>query len=252
MSRAEAVQQAPADLADVPMAIVRTKTFEKAQAMAALAVRDRSIAGFFGDAGTGKTFALRYFCQHTPVETVFVTAAPRPQRKEIFEELLLETTGNVPKVATRELRRMCEEVFSEQPRAVVIDESQNLSSLWHEQLRALHDHPGASFALLLVGGVGAARTLKKDPQLWSRVAMTVIFEELEGDELHQVLSALHPVLANTDRALLDDIDHRDCRGNLRNWATFVQLALPLLQNARVHDRFSEKVVRAVFSLRGVR
>jgi DNA transposition AAA+ family ATPase len=239
------------DVLEQPAATVRTKSFVLAQTVAKRAVELSAIAGLFGEPGTGKTHAARYFCATSPVEVVYVTSSPSPQVKEIYEELLIQTLGEMKRGSARDLRRLCEEVLSDRPRVVVIDECQHLSYLWHQQLRTLHDHPEAKFAMLLVGGTNTERTLKRDPQLWSRVKMRVHFEALKGEELLQVLSEMHPVFANTDPQLLADIDLKSCRGNLREWATFLELALPLLRNARLHDRLTPKVVRAVFTYRGI-
>jgi DNA transposition AAA+ family ATPase len=240
-----------ADAAGPPAATVRTKSFVLAQTVAARAVELNAIAGFFGDPGTGKTHAARHFCATSPVEVVYITASPSPQLKEIYEELLTQTLGEMRTGSVRDLRRLCAQVLGERRRVVVIDECQHLSYLWHQQLRTLHDHPDAQFSMLLVGGRNAERTLKRDPQLWSRVKMRVHFEALEGNELVEALAAMHPVFANTDPQLLQDIDRKSCRGNLREWTTFLELASPLLRGSRHPDRLTTKVVRAVFTLRGV-
>lgn len=231
---------------------VRTKAFTLAQTIGGRAVANASMAGFFGDPGTGKTHALRYFTAQTTVPCIYVTASPSPQTKEIFEEILLGAGRPVDEVTTRELRRDCQEVLAEERRALIIDECQHLSNLWHQQLRSLHDRHDAQFALLLVGGVNAQRTLQKDPQLWSRVELRVEFQRLEGQELLNVLSAYHPVLANTDPNLLIDIDRRDCRGNFRNWSHVLKQALALLPATRHPDRLNDEVVRAIFAMRGIR
>lgn len=244
---------APANRAlDLPegAATVRTPAFTLAQTVARRALLQREVAGFFGDPGTGKTHAMRHFQAHCEVESIYVTASPSPQVKEIFEEILMGAGYKPDDVSVRELRRDCQEVLAEKPRALIIDESQNLSYLWHQQLRSLHDRPDANFALLLVGGANAQRTLKRDPQLWSRVEMTVTFEPLRGDVLIQALAAYHPVLAATDPMLLAEIDARDCQGNFRKWRHILNLALPLLPASAHPDRLTPKVVKAVFTLRG--
>lgn len=238
-------------IAEQPASTVHTKSFVLAQTIANQALAQRAIAGFFGDPGTGKTHAMRYFCDHCPTEAIYITASASPQAKEIYEEILLLTRGEVPKGTARELRRQCAEVLGERRRVVVVDECQNLSYLWHQQLRSLHDFPDAQFALLLSGGVNAERTLKRDAQLWSRVKMRMHFQELRDTELIETLALLHPVLALTDPALLVEIDRKHCRGNLRDWVSFLELALPLLPGSRRKDRLTSQIVRAVFMLRGV-
>lgn len=229
---------------------VPTPTFVLAQTVARRAVADAEIAGFFGEPGTGKTHALREFQANAGVETIYVTASPSPQAKEIFEEILLGAGYAPDDVSVRQLRRDCQEVLAERPRALIVDECQHLSYLWHQQLRSLHDHPSAKFALLLGGGSNVVRKLKGDPQLWSRIEMRVTFERLEGQVLLNTLAAYHPVLAKTDPTLLAEIDARDCRGNFRDWAHILQLALGLLPGSAHPDRLTDEVVRAVFALRG--
>jgi DNA transposition AAA+ family ATPase len=238
----------------LPIATVHTKSFLLAQTIATTAVtaKDPMIAGFFGDPGTGKTHALQHFCANSGVESIYVTASTSPQRKEIYEEILLATTAQVPDDSSRGLRRRCNEVLAERRRILVVDEAQNLTLQWHNQLRNLHDEADADFALLLAGGTNAARTLQRDQQLWSRVAMRTTFEALGGQELLNVLAELHPVLANTEDSLLMEIDARDCTGNLRNWTSVLKLALPLVGQTSRGDRFTPQVVRGVFALRGTR
>jgi len=235
---------------DAPFATVPTAHYKLAQTVAGIAVRESDMAGFFGEPGTGKTYALSEFCRGSAVESVYVTATPSPTRKEIFEEILRGVGVSVADASARELRHRCEEVLSETPRIVVIDECQHLSYVWHQQLRALHDRPDARFALLLAGGANAVRVLKRDQQLASRVSMQVHFAPLGGQELLEVLHAFHPVLANTSDELLVEIDRKDCRGNLRRWHTFTRLSLNLLPQSSTPDRLSRKVVRAVLTLRG--
>lgn len=231
-------------------ATVPTPAFTLTQTLAARAVASAEVAGFFGEPGTGKTHALRHFTENADVECIYITAAPSPQRKEIFEEILIGA-GRIPDdTSVRELRRDCHELLAERPRALIIDESQHLSYLWHQQLRGLHDHPEARFALLLAGGANVVPTLKRDPQLWSRVQMRVHFEPMRGQALINTLAAYHPVLANTDEDLLYDIDAKDCVGNFRAWYHIVDLALPLLPATRHPDRLTPQVMKAVFAMRG--
>jgi DNA transposition AAA+ family ATPase len=221
-----------------------------AQTIARTALEQSKIAGIFGDPGTGKTTAIEDFCNNSATSSAYITAAVAPQRKEIYEEILLITTGTIPKRATaRELRRECELVLQDSAWIVVVDECQRLRNMWHQQLRSLHE--AARFCLLLVGGTNAADRLKLDGELWSRVKLRMTFDRLEGDELLNVLSRMHPLFANTDDALLEEIDRRDCRGNLRNWGAVLDLALPLVDKTPTPDRLSKKVVKAVFMMRGV-
>jgi len=243
-----------AAIRDMPdgASFVSTPSFTLAQTVATLAARQRDIAGFFGDAGTGKTTALSYFADNTDLESLYLTAEPSPQRKEVFEQILLAATGAYdPKMSARELRRACNEVLAERPRILIVDECQYLSVLWHQQLRSLHMDPNADFALFLAGGENTVKTLQRDSMLWTRIKLRVFFQPLKGDELLATLVEFHPLLTNTPSDLLLDVDAKHCGGNFRDWAYFVDLALPLAANTRTPDRLSPKVVRAVFALMGI-
>ena len=231
------------ELVSVAPATVPTKFFVQAHTIAKTALKQSKIAGFFGSPGTGKTTAITEFCGRCGVPSIYISAAVMPQRKEIYEEILLGSVGAFsPKATARELRRECEAVLSSCPWVVVVDECHNLRNMWHQQLRGLHD--AARFCLLLVGTADAADNLKRDGQLWSRVKLRMWFDTLEGAELVNVLHKMHPVLANTNPNLLMEVDRRDCRGNLRDWGAILDLALPLLPNTRTPDRLGERVVKA--------
>jgi DNA transposition AAA+ family ATPase len=231
-------------MAEVSPTTVRTKFYVHAQTIARTALAESFIGGIFGEPGTGKTTAIKDFIASSGIPSVYIPTAVLPQRKEIYEEILLGTVGSyTAKATSRELRRECEEVLRASRWIVVIDECHNLRNLWHQQLRGLHDQ--GNFCLLLVGSSDAAENLKRDGQLWSRVKVSMRFDVLSGDELINTLRAMHPALANTDRSLLEEIDRRDCRGNLRNWSAILEIALPLLANTTTPDRLSQRVVAGV-------
>ncbi len=226
---------------------VRTRQFDLTQAALISAVQTRSLAGVFGGAGTGKTHALRYFLEHSSVTHAHLTVTPRPQQKEIFEDILLRLTGSFDNVPTRELRRRCISVLQELQPILVVDESQHLSYDWHQELRSMHD--AARFTHIIAGAEGTVRTLKRDAALWIRFCQKVYSTPLEGQELLNALHAFHPLLANTPDDLLLGLDAEDCHGVFRDWAHILLLAQPLAERSAQPDRLSEKVIRAVRALR---
>lgn len=200
-----------------------------------------------GDAGCGKTHAIEAFLRNTDRRHAFTTATPSPTRKEIFEELIIALTGSCDNMSTTRLRRQCNELLNDVRPIVAVDEAQHLSYLWLQQLRSLHDAGRNTWPLLLIGGVGCARTLQRSPELWSRTSMRVEFAPLQGEVLYATLALLHPVLANTDPELLRRIDERYARGNLRNWKTFCEVALLLIDVTATPDQLSTKLIKATFA-----
>lgn len=209
------------------------------------------LAGFFGDAGTGKTYAVETWLTEQRPHHGWVTAAPSPGAKEIFEEVIYAITGVVPTGTKVQMRRECQELLREQRPVVIVDEAQNLSHLWLRQLRDLYDRGEGRFAMFLVGGNGCAKRLESDPMLWKRVALRTWFAALEGATLVSALQTYHPLLANTDERVLTAVDRRArFGGNLRDWANFVGVAAGLAERAKT-DQLTEKVVRATFAKMGL-
>lgn len=244
MSRA--VPQPPAGTAHLALPTVKL-----AHANATDAQRHGALAGFFGPAGTGKTYAIEsWIDRHRPVHA-WVTATPAPAQKEIFEEIIYSVTGVVPNGTKVQMRRECQAVLADLRPVIVVDEAQNLSHLWLRQLRDLYDRGEGTFPMFLIGGHGVARRLKSDPMLWKRVAYKTWFEPLTGATLVAALRAYHPVLASTDDRILETIDRRaGFAGNLRDWANFTLVATELAETART-AKLTEKVVRAAFTKLGV-
>jgi DNA transposition AAA+ family ATPase len=241
--------RASTNLASVARATVRTSFYVHAQTVAQTALERSFIGGIFGEPGTGKTTAITDFCAASGVPFVYISTAVLPQRKELYEEILLGSVGGFDeKAPARVLRRECEAVLKSSSWIVVVDDCHHLRNLWHQQLRGLHDQ--AEFCLLLVGTNDAADTLKRDGQLWSRVKVSMKFAPLSDDNLITTLRGMHPVLANTERNLLEEIDRRDCRGNLRAWSAVLDLALALVANTTGANRLSERVAAAILFQRG--
>ncbi|MGY6502202.1 MAG: AAA family ATPase [Acidimicrobiales bacterium] len=216
------------------------------------AAEQGALAGFFGAAGTGKTYAVETWIEQHRPDFGWVTATPSPGQKEIFEEIVHSVTGVVPTGTKVQMRRECHALLCDQQPIVVVDEAQYLSQLWLRQLRDLYDRGEGRFAMFLVGGNGVATRLKSDPMLWKRVAYKTWFAPLEGAALIAALQAYHPVLGATDATILAAIDRRaGFDGNLRDWANFTLVASKLAQRAKTSE-LTAPVVRATFSKMGIR
>jgi hypothetical protein len=232
---------------------VELPAFKLTQAIAPQAADQGAVAGFFGEPGTGKTYALDHYVRHSPLPHAWITAAPQPTKKEIFEELIFQLEGVEAVGSARQLRRDCQQLLATERRVIVVDEAQYLSTLWLQQLRTLHDEGRGRWALFLVGGIGTGNTIGRHPELGSRLGYRVDFEPLDDDILLAALNAYHPVFANTPDDILLAIDSRPgFGGNFRGWATFLRNALPLLAKTKTPGRLSTPVVQGVFATMGLR
>lgn len=228
-------------------AVVATTAFRKTQVLCRQTADLREIGLVSGEPGLGKSFAVGEFARGCGLDTVWLQLPPRPTPKEITVRLLDQLVGAGD---TRDvLYDLTEELVAAlaTPRLVVLDEAQNLNTVGLNQVRYLHDRPETDFAMLLVGGAGCEDTIRRDPQLDSRVARRVRFAPLVGDELTDALRAFHPLLAASDAALLHELDERYARGVFRRWARIVQVAAPLAREAGTPDRLTMRVANATLA-----
>lgn len=227
-------------------------TVKLAHSNASDAAAQGALAGFFGAAGTGKTYAVETWIEQHQPHYGWVTATPSPAPKEIFEEIIHSVTGIVPTGTKVQMRRECQDLLCDQQPVIIVDEAQYLSHLWLRQLRDLYDRGEGRFAMFLIGGNGVATRLQTDPMLWKRLTYKTWFAPLDGEALIAALRAYHPVLDATDPKILAAIDRRaDFAGNLRDWANFTLVATALADKANA-TKLTEKVVRATFAKMGIR
>lgn len=227
--------------------VVATTAFRKTQVLCGQTAALREIGLVSGEPGLGKSFAVAEFARRSDLDTVWLQLPPRPTPKEITVRLLDQLVGAGD--GRDVLYDLTEELVGalKSPRLVVLDEAQNLNAVGLNQVRYLHDRPETDFALLLVGGAGCEDTIRRDPQLDSRVARRVRFAALAGDELTATLRAFHPLLAASDGALLAELDDRYARGVFRRWARIVQIAAPLAREAGTPDRLTLRVANAALA-----
>lgn len=226
---------------------VQTPAFRKTQALAAQAVGLREMAAFIGDPGLGKTFAVDHFVRSQPLEWVWLDMGPTPRPKEVVVRLLRALAGGCDsRDPIYDLMDDLIPVLAATPRIIVIDEAQNLDTKGLNQIRQLHDHHAADFALFLLGGAGCEAKLKSARELASRVSSWVHFKPLEGEDLFGALSAWHPLFARSDHRLLARIDEKYAKGNMRNWARMLQKCIPLAAAAGV-DRVTVPLAKAALA-----
>jgi DNA transposition AAA+ family ATPase len=175
------------------------------------------------------------------------TFRSRPTTRYVRHELWAKLgLGVVPPVSPVETDVLLKRSLGERVRLLVIDESQWLNRECFEYLRYLHDDPGTSFALLLVGGAGCYEVLRREPMLDSRLYAHLRFAELAPEEVAAVIPAYHPIYDGVPLALITLIDESCAHGNFRNWAKFT-LHAQRLRERNGRDVLDEKLARNVFS-----
>lgn len=220
-------------------ALLPTRALKLTRLLLRGSYEDQSMAAVYGPAGSGKTFTVETLLEELGFPVVTLDFARRPNEKEISSELLEKLTGVAHDDIRRRLDRQVVELLSATRRLVVIDEAQRLTYEGIEHLRHLHDESlrlayqqgTEAFGLVLVGGNGCYETLSRYPMLESRISRSVAFEPIDEKDVLTLMPTFHPVLADTDAAVLELIDTTYSNGVMRNWTRFVKQAAELCANA---------------------
>ncbi len=173
----------------------------------------------FGDAGRGKTAAVRMALGEVPPgwKVTWVPVPVRPSvagmRRAVFDALAL--AGRFPHTSARADAAVAGALG--EARVLVVDEAQRLPVPCLEYLQSLWDHPGTRITLVLVGA-GSERALSRLPQLASRVVAWQEVPRLTGAEVASVVTGFHPLWRTVPAPDLTWIDHSCAHGTFRTWA----------------------------------
>ncbi|MFG1663828.1 AAA family ATPase [Streptomyces sp. Y7] len=201
----------------------------------------------FGDAGRGKTVALRMALSDPSagwgVSWVRVPVRPSVSelRRAVFEALALP--GRFPHRSAEADERIVGALG--EARVLVVDEAQRLPVPCLEYLQSLWDHPQARMALVLCGA-GSERAVARVPQLASRVCAWQEVGRLAGSEVAATVSAFHPLWAGVAGGEVAWIDQSCTHGVFRTWAaltTHLQNALLTGPDAAVDRALLRRLFR---------
>lgn len=99
---------------------------------------------------------------------------------------------------------------------MVCDEAQWMGKTSFEYWRHLWDDKRTDIAVIFAGGDDCYEVLKSHPMLTSRIFIWQEFRRLPPEEVRATIPAFHPVWADVDEELLDDIDRQAAHGSFRN------------------------------------
>lgn len=211
-----------------------------------------AMGAFHGDAGTGKTFAMRYAvagAEKAGADCPWTEFPERPTMRRMVAGTLRALTGVEHHGDRYHLTADLGEILSERPRLLVIDEAQRLNRDCIETLRHLHDDSGTRFALALVGGNDCWTVLSRYPMLRSRIFARVAFEAMTFDQVLQVIPRFHDIYKEADPRLLALIDDHCTHGNFRGWASFTKRAAKLCA-AQDTTTITEPLARSTMAFLG--
>ena len=213
--------QAPAILAGVelPEGVYPTGLLQAGFVNVRMLLNTNRMGVFDGPPGTGKTTAARICAEYAGRPVINIQMSHRPSPLEILRLLLRDLTGVMGNGTKSEMEEELRYLLSDWHGLLIIDEVQNLGAAGIQEVRYLHEVSGMGFALLFVGW-DAVNTMKKYPDMESRLFVRVDFAPLTGEELLQTVRGLHPTLADTAVEVIRHINDIACKGNLRLWDQF--------------------------------
>jgi len=152
-------------------AIVPTSDFNMVQFIVEETIVNSEMGAVFGKAGTGKTVAIKAYCEKHP-EAVLVETIPMMSVKELLIDIL-EGQGTKNAVGSqKELFNMIVANFKTSERVLLIDEAENLTTKSLEAIRRIHDF--SHVPTVLVGTYALMSNLKGRQgellQLYSRIS----------------------------------------------------------------------------------
>ncbi len=171
-----------------------------------------------GDAGVGKTFAVRSVAHrlggHLPLD-FRAQPAPADLRACLHRELGLRGEPPAdPGAADAWIRR----ALTQGPRIVVVEDADRLSASCFEYLRFLHDDTPGGLCVVLIAARRGERSLRAQRMLATRSAGWLHIAALTRDQIPQAVPALHPLWQSVAAGDLQALDARLAGGALRRWA----------------------------------
>lgn len=153
-------------------------------------VKLRGVVGVaYGDAGIGKTYAVREYVRHDSL-ALYITVAPTDASVKGVNELLCDRMG-IRAGKDRQTTREIMDKLLGSGRVIIVDEAQHLTYRTLEHLRSISDHSGIGLALIgnaevynKIRGTGRAEFA----QLFSRVGMrkNVLTTMLKRDDIQRI------------------------------------------------------------------
>lgn len=177
-----------------------------------------------GKPGVGKTFGAREILASLEVKVHWADMPHAPKGKEAIARIYSAVTGRRPKMGMTEyeLTEDTVDILVDHKAVLVIDEAQNMTVSALRAFRYIHDRPTVELLLVLIGS-GVMDTVRRVPELDSRVSRRTTVQELNKSNLLAMLRDLHPMFSVTGEETLVSLAEY-AKGNLRNWARILEVA----------------------------
>lgn len=236
-------------------ATIETDSLLRAEFTLDSLIESSLMGAFIGNAGYGKTFALRTILRgREDVRTLWVEFESRPTLLHLARTIYFAMFGKEAKGRRNEISSAIIEGLrgsvSEKPILLVVDEAQRLNKECIEYLRYLHDHVVTGFAMVLAGGDSCWDKITSDPMLRSRIARVVSFGPLTKVAVLKTMPKYHKIYKNCDPVLIGNINRIYAKGKFRNWANFTGAAVKWMKRKKLEKLDEENALIVIKLLNG--
>ncbi|MEV6058210.1 ATP-binding protein [Streptomyces sp. NPDC052107] len=198
-----------------------------------------------GDAGVGKTFAVRTAAHRLGAAVLLdLRAQPTPADLRTGLHGALELTGEPP-ADPGAADTLIRHALAATPRIIVVDDADRMSGSCLEYLRFLHDGTPGGLCVVLIAGQRGERHLRAQRMLGTRTAAWLHLSALTRDQVPLAVPALHPLWQAVAPGHLQALDARFASGSLRRWVLLThhtQRALAATAAAAPDPRLLKTVV----------
>ncbi|GAB7036114.1 AAA family ATPase [Streptomyces platensis] len=201
-----------------------------------------------GDAGVGKTFAVRTVaCRIGAAVLLDLRAQPAPADLRAGLHGALQLTG-APPADPGAADTLIRSALAAAPRIVVVNDADRISASCFEYLRFLHDDTPDGLCMVLIAGQRGERALRSQRMLTTRTAGWLEVSPLTRDQIPQAVPALHPLWQTVSPGHLQALDARFAGGSLRRWVLLThhaQRALAATGDGELDLRLLQTVVNRI-------
>ncbi len=229
-------------LSRVDLEYVDTSVAQKVHEIADMVHTDCEIGVIVGDAGVGKTFALRHYAEQNPdvilIEVDFGYSALW-LFKELCREVGIEHRGQLSEMAAGIIKRL-----RDSGRLLIVDEAEYLPHKALELLRRVHDKAG--IGILLVGMPRLIHNLRGSrgqyAQLYSRVGVFARLEKLSPVDTKAIVDSAVP----SANGVYKDF-HRSSKGNTRTLSKLVRRCVRVarINEAEIDGRLVDETAKTL-------
>ena len=196
----------------VNIPVVETMTFKQIKRAIEIAHEDKDIAVIIGDAGTGKTTALRQYKKENPTACL-IEVDPTYTKRVLISEIA-HAVGVEAKGITSQIVKRIIETLNERDTVLIIDEADYLTDACLELVRRIINDKGST-GVILVGLPRLEyklRNLRNDhEQLTSRVGVMFKVSHMKSDDAGKILKNVWPEITDSVTASFLSIANESVR-----------------------------------------